>query len=71
MLELHRAADAHRCFVRALNAYDGDERRRLVASEEDRLDRLEVRIRHRDAADVEKVARRLKGVVNLREAIVR
>ena len=69
MLELERAVDAHRCFVRALNAHDGKERRRLVDNEEARLDRLEERIRDRDLADATKIARRLRGVSNLREAI--
>jgi len=69
MLELERAVDAHRCFVRALNAHDGKERRRLVDNEEARLDRLEQRIRNRDNGDATKIARRLRGVSNLREAI--
>jgi hypothetical protein len=69
VLELERAVDAHRCFVRALNAHDGDDRRRLVDNEGIRLDMLEERIRSRDAADATKVARRLRGVSNLREAI--
>lgn len=68
-LELERAVDAHRCFVRALNAHDDKERRRLLDNEEARLDRLEERIRDRDAADATKIARRLRGVNNLREAI--
>jgi hypothetical protein len=69
MLDLERAMDAHRYFVRALNAHDGNERRRLVNNEEARLDRLEERIRDRDNADATKIARRLRGVSNLREAI--
>jgi DNA-binding transcriptional MerR regulator len=69
MLELERAVDAHRCFVRALNAHDDKERRRLVDNEEARLDRLEERIRDRDAADATKIARRMRGVSNLRLAI--
>jgi hypothetical protein len=69
MLELERATDAHRCFVRALGAVDGTERRRLVGNEEARLDQLEERIRNRDAGDEAKVARRLAGVTNLRNAI--
>ena len=69
LLELERAVDAHRCFVRALNANDGNERRRLVENEEARLDRLEKRIRDRDNGDAAKIARRLRGVSNLREAI--
>ena len=69
ILDLGRAVDAHRCFVRALHAHDGDDRRRLIDNEEARLDLLEERIRSRDAADASKVARRLQGVSNLREAI--
>ena len=69
LLELERAVDAHRCFVRALNAHHDDDRRRLIDNEEARLDMLEERIRSRDAADASKVERRLRGVTNLREAI--
>lgn len=68
-LDLERAADAHRCFVRALNAFDGMDRRRLIDNEKSRLDRLAERIRERDGADTTKVARRLRGLANLREAI--
>ncbi len=68
-LELDRAIDAHRSFVRALGAYNGDDRRQLVEREEGRLDRLEERIRTRDAADPEKVKRRLMGVEKFREAL--
>ncbi len=70
-LDLTRAADAHRSFVRALAAHEGDEHRRLVDNEIARLDRLEQRIRDRDAADVTKVERRLLGVKKLREALGR
>jgi hypothetical protein len=68
-LELGRAVDAHRSFVRALGAHQGAERRRLVDNEQARLDLLERRIRERDAADPEKITRRLMGVEKLREAI--
>ena len=68
-LELGRAVDAHRSFVRALGAHGGRERQRLVDNEEARLDRLERRIRDRDAAEPEKVTRRVAGVDKLREAI--
>lgn len=68
-LELGRAVDAHRSFVRALGAHEGAERQRLVDNEEARLDRLERRIRARDAAEPEKIMRRLQGVDKLREAI--
>lgn len=68
-LELGRAVEAHRRFVHALSAHDGAERQRLVASEEARLDRLEQRIRDRDAAEPEKAKRRLLGVDKLRQAV--
>lgn len=68
-LELGRAVDAHRSFVRALGTLDGPARQRLVDHEEARLDRLERRIRDRDAAEPDKVTRRVKGVDKLREAI--
>jgi DNA-binding transcriptional MerR regulator len=70
-LELGRATDAHQSFVRALRTHDGDERRQLLEHEEERLDRLEQRIRQRDAGDATKVERRLQGVKNLREALER
>lgn len=68
-LELGRAIDAHRRFVHALNAHDGAERQRLVAREEARLDQLEQRIRDRDAADPDKIKRRLLAVEKYREDI--
>ncbi len=68
-LELGRAVDAHRSFVRALGSHDGAERRQLVENEEARLDRLEQRIRDRDAAEPSKIERRLLGLNNFREAI--
>jgi hypothetical protein len=68
-LELNRATDAHRSFVRALDSQDAAQRERLVDNERVRLDRLEQRIRQRDAAMPSKVERRLLGVDKLREAI--
>lgn len=68
-LGFERATEAHRSYVRALGACDGDERRQLIENEEARLDQLEERIRERDAEDFQKVERRLSGVQNLREAI--
>jgi hypothetical protein len=70
-LELGRATDAHRSYVRALGAHEGDDRLQLLNNEEARLDLLEERIRDRDAADVTKIERRLLGVKKLREAIGR
>jgi hypothetical protein len=69
VLDLARATDAHRSFVHGLAACDGAQRRNLVKNEEDRLDRLELRIRDRDAGDTIKIERRLLGVARLREAI--
>jgi hypothetical protein len=68
-LELHRAVDAHRSFLRALGTYADDDRQLLVESEVERLEQLEQRIRIRDAAHPEKVKRRLIGVGKLREAL--
>jgi hypothetical protein len=68
-LELHRAIDAHQSFLRALGTYAGDDRQQLVEDEKARLDRLEERIRTRDAADPQKVMRRLTGVDQLRGAL--
>lgn len=68
-LELHRAVDAHRSFLRALGTCADDKRQQLVEGEAERLDQLERRIRTRDAADPEKVKRRLRGVDKFREAL--
>ena len=68
-LELGRAVDAHRSFVRTLGSHDGDERRKLIENEEARLDQLEQRIRDRDAAEPSKIERRLLGLNIYREAI--
>lgn len=68
-LELPRAVDAHRSFLRALSAHAGNDRKQLVEGEEERLDQLERRIRTRDAADPEKLERRLVGVGKLRDAL--
>jgi hypothetical protein len=68
-LELPRATDAHRAFVRAMRSRDGEEHQRLVANEHSRLDVLELRIRDRDAAQPEKIERRLLAVATLRAAL--
>jgi hypothetical protein len=68
-LTLPRATDAHRAFIRAISSRNGDEQLQLVAKERVRLDELEVRIRERDAADPEKLERRLKALGNLRTAL--
>lgn len=68
-LELGRATDAHRAFIRAVRSSAPDEQRRLVANEHRRLDHLEHRITVRDGAQPEKLQRRLLGVANLRAAL--
>jgi DNA-binding transcriptional MerR regulator len=68
-LELERAMDAHRRFVHAVAMHDGERRKQLVENEEARLDRLERRIRDRDAGDPSKIERRLAAVSKLREAV--
>jgi hypothetical protein len=68
-LGLDRATEAHKSFVRAIGAHEGDERRQIIEREETRLDELEQRIRTRDASDEEKLERRLLGVKKLRAAM--
>jgi hypothetical protein len=68
-LELARAATAHAAFIRAVRHRSGSELEGLLQRENERLDQLEARIRERDAADPEKVTRRLAGVEALRGAV--
>ena len=68
-LELRRAVDAHHAFVRAVARREEPGRGELVTRERARLDQLETRIRERDAADPEKMERRLRAVTSLREAL--
>jgi hypothetical protein len=68
-LELRRAVDAHRAFIRALQGSSNEERVRLTGNEERRLDALESRIRERDADKPDKIARRIEAVGQLRAAL--
>lgn len=68
-LGLERARDAQAAFVRALHSRKGEERARLTEREGARLDKLEERIRAVDAADPERMARRLTALRVLREKI--
>jgi hypothetical protein len=68
-LELRRATDAHRAFARAVHSLNDEERQRVTRNEGQRLDQLEIRIRHRDAAAPEKIERRLAAVGALRAAL--
>jgi hypothetical protein len=64
-----RAAHAQAAFLRAVRQREGEERTRLIQRESDRLDQLETRIRTRDAADPEKMERRLLALKTLREKL--
>ena len=68
-LGLKRSVDAQAAFLRALRQRDGEDRSRLAQRESDRLDVLETRIRTRDAAEPEKMERRLLALLKLREKL--
>lgn len=68
-LGLKRSVDAQAAFLRALRQRDGEDRSRLAQRESDRLDVLERRIRTRDAAEPEKMERRLLALLKLREKL--
>ena len=68
-LELRRAGDAHGAFLRALKARNTDDREQLIVSERERLDKLELRIRERDADLPEKLERRLGALESLRTSL--
>ncbi|HXX90382.1 MAG TPA: hypothetical protein VEI83_09180 [Acidimicrobiales bacterium] len=68
-LGFKRSVDAQAAFLRALRQREGEERRRLVQRESARLDELEARIRTRDAADPEKMERRLQALAKLRASL--
>jgi hypothetical protein len=68
-LGFKRSLDAQAAFLRALRQRQGEERIRLVQRESDRLDTLDTRIRTRDAADPEKMERRLVALAKLREKL--
>lgn len=68
-LGLKRATDARAAFLRALRSCGEDDRRAIVVREHQRLDELEARIRTRDAAQPEKLERRLAALANLREGL--
>ncbi len=68
-LGLKRAVDAQAAFIRALRLREGEDRIGLVDREAGRLAQLETRIRTRDAADPEKMERRLVALAKLREQL--
>lgn len=68
-LGFKRSVDAQAACLRALRKSEGAERSRLLQRESGRLDTLETRIRTRDAADPEKMERRLGALAKLREKL--
>lgn len=68
-LGLKRSVDAQAAFLRALRRREGEERSGLVERENARLVQLEARIRSRDAAEPEKMERRLVALGKLREQL--
>ncbi|HEX5268451.1 MAG TPA: hypothetical protein VFW24_16910 [Acidimicrobiales bacterium] len=68
-LGLKRATDARAAFVRALRSCEEAERQEIVVREHKRLDQLAERIRTRDAAQPEKIERRLTALAKLREGL--
>jgi aminoglycoside phosphotransferase len=68
-LGFKRAVDARAAFLRALHQRQGEERTSLIQRESARLDKLETRIRTRDADDPEKMERRLVALAKMREGL--
>lgn len=68
-LGLKRSVDAQAAFLRAVRRREGEERSELVERENARLVQLEARIRTRDAAEPEKMERRLLALGKLREQL--
>jgi hypothetical protein len=68
-LGLKRSVDAQAAFLRALRQHEGEDQSHLAQRESDRLDKLETRIRTRDAAEPEKMERRLEALAKLREKL--
>lgn len=61
--------DARAAFLRALRSRPESDRTQIVVREHERLDALEARIRDRDAAEPEKLERRLTALAKLREGL--
>lgn len=68
-LGIKRSEEARSIFMRALGAQPETERAAMAVRESQRLDKLEVRIRERDANDPEKMNRRLVALDTLREGL--
>lgn len=68
-LGLKRATDAREAFLRELRSSPDEERGHLVERELERLDKLEARIRTRDADEPEKLQTRLAALAAMRESL--
>jgi hypothetical protein len=66
---LKRAADAREAFLRDLRSRPEEERQVLVEHELARLDKLEARIRSRDAEQPDKLRTRLGALAAMRESL--
>jgi hypothetical protein len=64
-----RAADAREAFLRELRGRPEEERQGLVDRELERLDKLEARIRSRDAEEPEKLQTRLGALAAMRASL--
>jgi hypothetical protein len=68
-LGLKRATDAHAGYLRALRQLPDGQRSDAIKRENDRLDRLEDRIRTRDKSDPPKMTRRLQALQTMRRLL--
>jgi hypothetical protein len=67
---LKRAADAREAFLRELRSRPDEERQGLVERELQRLDKLEARVRVRDAEEPDKLQTRLDALAAMRASLV-
>ena len=68
-LGLKRAGDARQAFLRELRSRPDEERQQLVEHELERLDKLEARIRTRDADEPDKLETRLGALAAMRASL--
>lgn len=68
-LGFKRASDAREAFLRELRGRPDEERQHLVERELERLDKLEARIRARDADEPVKLETRLGALTAMRESL--
>jgi hypothetical protein len=66
---LKRASDAREAFLRELRSRPEEERQGLVVSELERVDKLETRVRVRDAEEPDKLQTRLAALASMRASL--